>query len=85
MGEFFQTIVDGVWLMVMTLLVSVFGISVLFNRIIHKEIERGGEEYGERAVTKIQKWSTAFWITSFIFIVGIIAYQILGLFGIELG
>lgn len=45
-------------------------------------MERGGEEYGERATTRIQKWSIAILIVSGFFIFGVIIFKFLDVLGL---
>lgn len=43
------------WMLIVTGSLTFGLVSYLFNRIIQSEMERGGEEYAERAITRIQK------------------------------
>lgn len=70
------------WTVVITAGLSFMIVSFWFNKIIDSEMDRGGEEYGERATTRIQKWSIAILILSIGFIVGIISFKVLEVLGI---
>lgn len=70
------------WTVVITAGLSFMTVSFWFNKIIDSEMDRGGEEYGERATTRIQKWSIAILILSIGFIVGVISFKVLEVLGI---
>lgn len=70
------------WTVVITAGLSFALISYWFNKIIESEMDRGGEEYGERATTRIQKWSIAVLIISLGLTIGAIAFKVLEVLGI---
>lgn len=45
-------------------------------------MRRGGEEYAERAITRIQKWSIAILIMSIGLAVAVVAFKVLEVLGI---
>jgi hypothetical protein len=70
------------WTVIITGSLSFGTVSYIFNKIIEGEMDRGGEEYGERATTRIQKWSIAILIISIGLTVGVIAFKVLEVLGI---
>ena len=62
--------------------ISFGSVSYLFNKIIGKEMERGGEEYAERAITQIQKWAAIILIISISLVASVIVFKILDVFGL---
>ena len=65
------------WTVIITASVSFASVSFIFNKIIESEMDRGGEEYGERATTRIQKWSIAVLIISIVATIGVVAFKVL--------
>lgn len=57
-------------------------VSYIFTNIINSEMKRGGEEYAERAITRIQKWATAIFVMSLGSVAGIIIFRVLVLLGL---
>ena len=45
-------------------------------------MDRGGEEYAERAITRVQKWTTTILILSISSSIGAIAFKVLDVIGI---
>jgi hypothetical protein len=81
-ADLWNWIVSFWWTVVVTAGLSFFAISFLFNKIIESEMDRGGEEYGERATTRIQKWSTAILFSSGFSFFGAIGFKIAQAFGL---
>lgn len=73
----FKVIEDiiSMWWMI-PLFASIVGFLVpwKFQNIIKTEMERGGEEFGERVVARIQAWVVLFMVLSVVVFVGMVAY-----------
>jgi len=86
MANIFDWIVSFWWSVVLSFAAGSFIMSLRFHNIIKKEEERGGEEYGERATSRIGRNAMAFMITSGIVLVAVLAYWIVfEVFGLTLG
>lgn len=81
-ADLWNWIVSFWWTVILTGAAGFGTVAYIFNKIIESEMDRGGEEYGERATTRIQKWSTAILIISFGLIIGIAVFKILDVVGI---
>lgn len=73
----FDRILDilAAWWMI-PLFTSLAGLLVpwKFQRIISQEMERGGEEFGERVVARIQKWVVLFMVLSAVILIAMLGY-----------
>ena len=83
-GDFFINLWNNIVMITVTASFTAFAINFMYNHIISKEIDRGGEDHGERAVSKIGRWAVAFMIVGGLVVVGVIAIEVMDLFGIEL-
>lgn len=65
---------------IVAILVSflIYQFASYFRRIVHKEMEKGGEEYGEIAATKVVEKSSMWRMLSIIFFVLTVVALILG-------
>lgn len=81
-ADLFNWIVSFWWTVILSSAASFFLVAFIFNKIIQSEMDRGGEEYGERATTRIQKWATAILIISVGFSIGAIAFKVLDVIGV---
>lgn len=80
--NFIEWISSFWWTVILSFASSFFLVSTLFEKIISHEMERGGEEYGERATTRIQKWASIIMILSILVISGVVVSMILNAFGL---
>lgn len=81
-ADLWNWIVSFWWTVIITAAASFGTVSFIFNKIIQSEMDRGGEEYGERATTRIQKWSIAILIISIGATLGVVVFKVLDMLNI---
>jgi hypothetical protein len=81
-ADLWNWIISSWWVVILAGAACSFFVAFIFNNIIQSEMDRGGEEYAERAITRVQKWTTTILILSVSSSIGAIAFKVLDVIGI---